>query len=252
MYSLGFGKRDRLNKELGGGFPPGSLVLVEGQNGAGKSALSQRFASGLCEEGNRVTYLSTELSMGAFLRQMNSLDYDMVGHVLDDDILFLHADIGGSGTSFTDDPGGANDDGRGRRSPIRRLMQADAMWDADVVVVDTFDTILRNDDTLEALVREGRGRQAALEVVSFLRSVTSSGTVVVLTVDSTTVDPDVLGPFRSVADVLLELEMVPVGSEVRRQINVRRFAGMGAQVGDTIGYSVRSDAGIVIESRSVV
>jgi flagellar protein FlaH len=39
---------------------------------------------------------------------------------------------------------------------------------------------------------------------------------------------------------------------VRRQINVRRFAGMGAQVGDTIGYSVRSDAGIVIESRSVV
>jgi flagellar protein FlaH len=30
-----------------------------------------------------------------------------------------------------------------------------------------------------------------------------------------------------------------------------RFAGMGEQVGDTIGYSVRSGTGIVIESRSV-
>jgi flagellar protein FlaH len=51
--------------------------------------------------------------------------------------------------------------------------------------------------------------------------------------------------------VFFELEMVEVGSDIRRQINVKRFAGMGEQVGDTIGFSVRSGTGIVIESRSV-
>jgi flagellar protein FlaH len=45
--------------------------------------------------------------------------------------------------------------------------------------------------------------------------------------------------------------MVEVGNDVRRQISVMRFAGMGEQVGDSIGYSVRSGTGIVIESRSV-
>jgi flagellar protein FlaH len=252
MYALGFGKRDRLNEELGGGFPPGSIVLVEGRNGAGKSALSQRFASGLCEEGNRVTYLSTELSMGSFLQQMNSLDYDMVKHVLDDDILFLHADIGRGGSSFTGDLPDDDGTGNGRRNHVQRLMQAEAMWESDVVIVDTFDTILRNDATLERLAREGRSRQAALEIVSFLRGLTARGTVIVLTVDPTALDPAVLDPFRSIADVLLQLEMVQVGREVQRQINVRRFAGMGAQVGDTIGYAVRPHAGIVIQSRSVV
>ena len=48
LFSLGMGERDRLNKELGGGIPPGSIVLVEGDYGAGKSAMSQRFAYGLC------------------------------------------------------------------------------------------------------------------------------------------------------------------------------------------------------------
>lgn len=54
-----------------------------------------------------------------------------------------------------------------------------------------------------------------------------------------------------IADDFLELEIIEVDNDVRRQISVKRFAGMGEQVGDTIGYSVRSGTSIVIESRSV-
>jgi flagellar protein FlaH len=72
LYSLGLEDHDRLNKELGGGIPWGSIVLVVGDYGAGKSALSQRFAYGLCETGSTVTFLSTELTIGGFLDKMNS------------------------------------------------------------------------------------------------------------------------------------------------------------------------------------
>jgi flagellar protein FlaH len=246
LFSIGMDERDRLNKELGGGLPPGSIVLMEGDYGAGKSAISQRFAYGLCEEGQTVTFLSTELTVGSFLEQMHSLDYGMVDHMLDENILFLHADIGDSKNTFTDD--GSDEE---RKDLLKRLMQAEVMWDSDVIIVDTFDAILRNDPKFEALVRQNEERQAALEIISFFRDIISQGKVIILTVDPTTLDEEAIGPFRSIADVFLELEMVEVGNDVRRQISVLRFAGMGEQVGDTIGYSVRSGTGIVIESRSV-
>lgn len=245
LLSLGLEDHDRLNKELGGGIPRGSIVLIEGDYGAGKSALSQRLTYGLCETGASVTYLSTELTVGGFIDQMHSLSYDMVEHLLDENLLFIHADFD-TGNTFS------NSDEEGeRRDLLTRLMDAEVMWDADTIVIDTFDAILRNDSKFEALIRQNEERQAALEIISFFRDVISLGKVIVLTVDPSTVDDEAIGPFRAIADVFLQLEMIEVGNDVRRQISVKRFAGMGEQVGDTVGYSVRSGTGIVIESRSV-
>lgn len=246
LYSLGLESMDRLNDELGGGIPRGGIVLIEGDYGAGKSAMSQRFSYGLCETGYSTTLLSTELTVRGFIDQMHSLSYNVEEHLLNEQLLFLHADIDtGSALTRSED-----DDGE-RVELLSKLMNAEEMWNADVVIIDTFDAILRNDPMFEALVRENEERQAALEIISFFRDIVSQGQVVVLTVDPSTVDEEAIGPFRAIADVYLELQMIEVGNDVRRNISVKRFAGMGEQVGDTIGFSVRADAGIVIESRSV-
>ncbi len=246
LIPLGLDDRDRLNDELGGGIPRGSIVLVEGQYGAGKSALTQRLAYGMCEQEYQVTILSMELTVRGFIDQMHSLDYNMEEHMLNEQVLFLHADI-----DTTDTLKGSGKSDSERMQLLKRLMEADVMWNSDVIMIDTFDAILRNDPNFEELVREGEERQAALEIIDFFREVIAKGKIVILTVDPTTVDDDVMGPFRSIADVYLELQMVEVGNEVRRNIAVKRFTGMGEQVGDTIGFSVRSGVGIVIESRSV-
>ncbi len=246
LLSLGLDDRDRLNAELGGGIPRGSIVLIEGPYGAGKSALTQRFAYGMCEEDTTATILSMELTVRGFIDQMHSLDYNMEEHMLNENVLFLHADI-----DTTDTLKGSTSDERERMQLLKRLMEADVMWKSDVIIIDTFDSILRNDPNFEELVREGDERQAALEIIDFFREVIAEGKVIILTVDPTTVDDDVMGPFRSIVDVYLQLQMVEVGNEVRRNIAVKRFTGMGEQVGDTIGFSVRSGVGVVIESRSV-
>ncbi|MFC7069957.1 ATPase domain-containing protein [Halobaculum lipolyticum] len=243
LLSIGLPERDQLNKELGGGIPRGSIVLMEGDYGAGKSALSQRFSYGLVDEGASVTLLSTELTVSGFIDQMYSLGYDVTKPLLNEELLFLAADFD-SGGNFSEGDGD-------RKELLKRLMEAEAMWNSDVIILDTFDSILRNDPTFEALVRNNDERQAALEIISFFRDMISSGKVIVLTVDPSAVGDDAIGPFRSIADVFLELQMVEVGSDVRRNIAVKRFAGMGSQVGDSIGFSVRSGTGIVIESRSV-
>jgi flagellar protein FlaH len=244
LFTIDLPDHDRLNEELGGGIPSGSIALMEGDYGAGKSAMSQRFSFGFCENGASVTYLSTELTIGSFLDQMNSLSYDMVDHILDERLLFLHANLDSGGRLS----GGSEGD---RKQLLKRLMEAEVMWDADVIIIDTFDAIIRNDPQFEALIRQNEERQAALEIISFFRDVISQGKVIVLTVDPSTLDEEAIGPFRAIADVFLHLQMIEVGNDVRRQISVKRFAGMGEQVGDVIGYSVRSGTGIVIESRSV-
>ena len=175
---------------------------------------------------------------------MHSLDYNMERHLLNERLLFLHADL--------DTGGKLSDEGEGERKELlNRLMEGDQMWQADIIIVDTFDAILRNDPKFEALIRQNEERQAALEIISFFRDVVSTGKNIILTVDPSTVDEEAIGPFRSIADVFIKLQMVEVGNDVRRQMSVKRFAGMGEQVGDTVGYSVRADTGIVIESRSV-
>jgi len=244
LVSLGMEDHDRLNKELGGGIPRGSIVLLEGDYGAGKSAVSQRFSYGFTNENASVTFLSTELTVSGFIDQMHSLSYDIVKPLLREELLFLHADFDTAGAL-------RGNEETERKQLLKRLMEAETMWEPDVVIIDTFDAILRNDPTFESLVRQNDERQAALEIISFFRDMISDGKIIVLTVDPSTVDEDAIGPFRSIADVFIEIQMIEVGNDIRRQLQVKRFAGMGEQVGDTIGFSVRSGTGIVIESRSV-
>lgn len=237
--------RDQLNEELGGGFPPGSIVLLEGDYGAGKSALSQRLTYGFNKNGSTVTLLSTELQASGFIDQMHSLSYDIVSPLLEQQLLFLNADLDSGGSVLRDESG------ENRKELLKRLMDADKMWEPDIVIIDTFDSILRNDPKFESLVRDDEGRQAALEIISYFRDMISQGKIIILTVDPSTVSDEVIDPFRSIADVYLKLNMIEVGNEVRRSIQVQRFTGMGEQVGDSVGYSVRAGTGIVIESRSV-
>ena len=80
---------DELNRVLGGGIVPGSLVLVGGEPGVGKSTLLMHAAAQVAERGGRVLYVSGEesaqqvrmraerlaaLQSGIFLLAENDLD----------------------------------------------------------------------------------------------------------------------------------------------------------------------------------
>jgi flagellar protein FlaH len=240
-YSLGLHRRDDVNRAFGGGLPRGSLILLEGGYGSGKSVFSGRFAYGLCEESHAVTLLSTERPVQRFCSQMRALSYPVEEALGTRDLLYLYGDVAGL-------------DREGEQAPelLPRLTGSTRMWEADVILLDSFGEVLRFDREFDRLTRENDRRRAARRVVAFLSSITANGRTVVLTVDPVGLPESVMEPFRMLSDGVLELSRTPGGSSARRSVEVRRFAGATGPVRDRIDFSVRPGAGIVIDNRTVV
>ena len=248
LYNLGLEERDRVNPALGGGLPEGSIVLLEGKHGAGKSVITQRFCYGLCETGTTVTYVSAELTAQGLIKQMGSMDYDVVDHLLREQLLFLHADVDTRDAISDDDE--ATSESRGREL-ITELMRAEVMWRSDVVIFDGFDAILLHDPHYEEISEDGDADDIMQNLISFFRQIVSQDKTIVLTANPDSLSRTALRPLRDVSDVYIALDMETVGSEVRRSMVVKKFAGMGNQVDDNIGFAVQSGRGLTIVTRTV-
>jgi flagellar protein FlaH len=245
LYSLDMEDRDRVNPAFGGGLPQSSLVLLEGEHGSGKSVITQRFCKGLCEAGTHVTYVSAEDTASDWVSQMRSLDYDVVDHLLSEQMLFLHADV--------DTRDQLAEEGRRRddRELLTRLMEANVMWRSDVVIVDGFDSLLLHDPRYEEISDRGDEDDVIQNLISFFRRMTSNGKTVVLTANPESLTRAALRPLRDTSDVYIMLGMRSVGQEVRRNMVVRKFAGMGSQVDDNVGFDVQSGRGLLIVNRTI-
>jgi len=246
-YDLGLEDRDRVNPSFGGGLPAGSIALLEGGHGAGKSVITQRMAYGLCETGTQVTYVSAEHTAQGFVGQMNSLNYPVVDHLLNERMLFLHADVDTRDTFGDDDESAADT----QRQLLKRLMRASVMWRSEVVIVDGFDEILLHDPHYERIKSQGDQDDIMQNLISFFRRVSADGTGIVLTANPNSLNGRALRPIRNVSDVFVELTMEQVGAEVRRKMVVKKFGGMDTQVDDNIGYAVQSNRGLTIVTRTV-
>jgi flagellar protein FlaH len=73
---------DELDKKIGGGIPPNSLSLIEGQPDSGKSVLSQQMVWGSLKNGYKVAIFTTENSVKSLITQMESLNLDITNHLL--------------------------------------------------------------------------------------------------------------------------------------------------------------------------
>jgi flagellar protein FlaH len=75
-----------IDKRLGGGLPPSSLTLVEGDPDSGKSVVVQQLTFGALKEGFRTSLFLSESKSREFLQQLDSLgmsstDYYLIGRL---------------------------------------------------------------------------------------------------------------------------------------------------------------------------
>lgn len=100
MKLVKLGIRD-LDDSLGGGFPHPSLASIQGEYGAGKTALTQQIVLGMLKAGLRVCVVTSESTVKEYLNMMKSIQLDAYPYYLSRkmDICPLHIE-GGKWSQF--------------------------------------------------------------------------------------------------------------------------------------------------------
>lgn len=256
-------ERDELSERLGGGLPKGSLIVVEGPFGAGKSLFTQRVLYGLAENDHKVAMVSTELTTLGFVRQMKSLEYPVDRHLLGRNLLFfpVYPLVG---------------DRQVPRNLLRRLRTAENLFEREVLFIDAFSKLLADQlrvfheqgtppirkllktarhahiqTNVDRLTPEAAIMAEAEETLYKLKKLTAQGKTIILTIEPEQVTDNLRNLFRDASDVHLTLDFQLIGGSASRRIIVNRFSRAKGRFGDVIGYRVEPGVGLVIEIKSV-
>lgn len=220
--------RDEFNEMLGGGFPKGTMVLINGPNGSGKSVLCQRFAFGLLDNKNTVTYISTQSTTKNFIRQMVSLDYPIGLKLLRGELLYLPVYPLLKKT-------------KPRLDFIGKLMSAGGLFEKDVIIIDN----------LSAFVRYNVEPERSLTLISFFKKLTGMQKTIILTMDYNEIPPTIVAEFRDAVEILIALKTRQMGAEILRTAVIEKYSTPEIQPGSMIGFKVETRMGVMINISGV-
>lgn len=220
--------RDGLHRQLGAGIPKGSIALLEGKYGAGKSAILQRLTYGFLKNGVTVTYISTELTTKGFIEQMRSLDYPITPYLLNKDLLYIPV------FPLIGEP-------MPRGGFLDKLMDTQQLYEREVTVIDSFSSLVKADL---------RG-QRAIQVLAFFKKLAGLNRTVMLSCDPVDLDDKTLAPLRSDSDIYMSISMGSIEGSTVRALNVNRFGSSSEPVGDAIGFRIEPKIGFIIDITTV-
>jgi len=219
---------DELHRRMGPKIPAGSLLLIEGEDGAGKSIVSQRLLYGFLANGHSGTYVSSELTTKDFLNQMRSLNYSVGGYLRLKKLLFIPM----FPTVGRVVP---------RKDFLQRLMNAKELFENEAIIIDT----------LNSLIVEKLSKKDIFALISFLKKIINMDKLVVITVDPTLFDSNALNVLRSVCDIHFKLNLKLIEGSIKRTITINRFRGGVKQVNQAIGFRVEPRKGFVMEISAI-
>lgn len=218
-------ERDEFNIKMGGGIPIGSLMLIEGPEGSGRSVLCQRLIYGFLKNDHSVTYISTEMTVRSFIDQMYSLDYQIADDMLAQRVRFVpvYPMIGAT---------------KSRHDFLARLMACNALYESDIVVIDS----------LSSLIEASVDGESCLALLGFLKKVASQGKIIVFTSEPGDAE---ITPLRLASDIYFSLQTKISSDGMQRMLQVRRFSRARQRVQDVIAFRIEPMVGLVIELTEV-
>lgn len=220
--------RDELSRNLGGGIPRNSLILIEGQDGAGKSLVSQRLTYSFLKHGTTVTYISTELNTMTFVEQMDSIDYDIKKQLLNGDLLFIPMFPLLGYTKLEPDF-------------FDRLLANKEVFRSEVIIFDTLSFLLIH-NTLDD--------KKAFTIMSLLKRFTSLGKTIIFCVDEQHLNEKFLTLIRSVSDIYMTVAVKSFAGQTVRVLSTHRFKRPESAFINNIPFKVEPGKGLTIEIAS--
>ncbi|MFH1447960.1 MAG: ATPase domain-containing protein [Candidatus Micrarchaeota archaeon] len=221
-------QRDELDKRLGGGIPTGSLILIDGDHGSGKSVLLQRMVYGFLEKGHSVTFLSSQFTTRDFISQMYSLNYPILPSLAANKLLFIsiYPLISESkrGDFF-----------------FRKLMETRDLYRNEILVVDA----------LSSLIKYNKDNQKLSDLIAFFKRITGTGKTIALTVNTEDLTPDATEILRSSAHIYITTKRKAIGDSIKLSIVVNKYLSAQNPYTTVTNFRIVPKIGFVIEISSV-
>ena len=213
---------NEIDRRLGGGIPKSSLMLVEGDEGAGKSTVAQQLIWGGLNDGLKTSIYTTEQNINSLLRQMASLGQDVTEFFLMHELEVYPMVI----SPDQEDP----------ETLFQKLgIHMKNNVDSDIIVVDSLTTF----------VSQSGGDQIQ-DFFSNCKSLCEKGKVVICTVHAKAFDEEFLLRIRSLCDAYLRLTVQSAGNRLIKAMEVAKIRGAEMTTGNITGFDVEPGLGIRI------
>lgn len=221
-------EKDEFHKKLAGGIPAGTLGLIKGESGGGKSVFCQRIVYGLLQNDIEVSYVSTQYTTLDFVNQMASLGYRINSYIISDKLRFFPVYPLISET-------------KQRMDYTKKLMSGTSIFEKDVIVIDSLSSLLKFD----------LNPQSAVDLVGFLKRVTASGKAVLMTALNGELSEDVLRELESASTLVIECGIKKFGTDLKNMATIRKYNLAAGQYQKNIAFRVESNIGLVVEIAAV-
>lgn len=218
-------KKDELSRNLGGGLPNNSIMVMQGSDGAGKSIMCQRFAYGLLSNGHSVSYISTELDLPSFALQMRSVGYRVDDYILDEKLLFvpMFPFIGES---------------KLQGNFLEKLMATKELFDRDVIIIDTLSFFILNDQINDSNI---------FRIIHFFKRVVNLDKTIIIAIDPTNINKRFLSILTSVSDGILNIALKEFLGNLIRVVEVVRYRRSLSTPSSRVPFRVEPGVGVAIE-----
>lgn len=210
-----------IDDKMGGGVPLGSLTLIEGDSHSGKSVLSQQLTWGSLSGGICLSFFTTENTVRSLVKQMQSLDIDILDYLLLGKMRLFPMEIAQSKDDvFT---------------LLLHAIREEGKRGADMIFVDA----------LTPLITVAPA-EATLRFFEQCKRLCSDGMTVVVVIHSHAVDQDLLVRITSLCDAHLRLRTEEVGERLVKAMEVAKVRGASKRTGNIVSFEVEPGFGMRI------
>ena len=210
-----------IDDKMGGGVPHGSMTLIEGDSNSGKSVLTQQMSWGSLHDGFRLSFFTTENTVKSLVKQMNSLNIDILDYLLLGRLRLFPMEISQS-----------------RAETLNVLLQAlktEGARGSDMIVVDALTPCITSSPP-----------EAVLTFFEKCKRLCSAGMTIVIVVHSHAVDKELLVRVTSLCDAHLRLRTEEVGERLVKAMEVAKVRGASKRTGNIISFEVEPGFGMRI------
>ncbi len=213
---------EEIDSKMGGGIPKGSLTLIEGQSGSGKSVLTQQILWGSLRNELRAVVYTSENTVKSLITQMQSLNLD-----ISDRFLLGHAVIFPAQTTRT---------GWNPTEVFNVLLEDIARHpEVDLIVVDSITSLMLNSEITRAIA-----------FFEDCKALCDQGKTVMNVVHTYAFDEGSLLRIRSICDAHFKLRIEEIGDQLIKVLEVGKIRGAHKTADNLISFTVEPGIGMRI------